>query len=419
MASADRKRTIKPKDSVPVEAPVLKRQKKAPVRPDMLDPTFRAKPRASNGEKAKQGASQPGRRKAPASGGAESPTNEANGPTTQTSANHNKYCHFCQHVKVRASSMLACENQECCRRFCEHCLMTHLNEDVDPMSSDAWEMVNGKPVWYCPICRNKCCCSVSDCTDDHRHCKAYRYRRRRAELASKRMAAVADKRGGKKTIKVKAPIRPTLELTTKNSDSDSTESPTTWPASASSTVSQWSAAETEVGDAHSHSSEDEVVEKVATQDSLASAVWTAEPRAAAPSTASEVFVREQAVKEVSDFCSIWDTGDQDDEVVEEAEDDPEDSFRGMYGMMCAGTGDLEEEGFNCMSSEVDVDETQWLRRTYETVYNPVARQRALNALVSGIGAGKRQEGMESMEQLATFSAPAQPARKCTVMYDFV
>ena len=58
----------------------------------------------------------------------------------------NRYCHFCQHVKVRASSMLACENQECSRRFCEHCLLTHLGEDVDPMSSDAWSMVNGKVI---------------------------------------------------------------------------------------------------------------------------------------------------------------------------------------------------------------------------------------------------------------------------------
>jgi hypothetical protein len=40
--------------------------------------------------------------------------------------------------------MLTCENAECSRRFCEHCLLTHLGEDVDPMSSDAWAMVNGK-----------------------------------------------------------------------------------------------------------------------------------------------------------------------------------------------------------------------------------------------------------------------------------
>ena len=92
-------------------------------------------------------------------------------------ANHNKYCHFCQvrassmlaccnaecsrrfcehcllthlylpayvqHVKVRASSMLACSNAECSRRFCEHCLLTHLSEDVDPSCSDAWVHVAG------------------------------------------------------------------------------------------------------------------------------------------------------------------------------------------------------------------------------------------------------------------------------------
>ena len=44
--------------------------------------------------------------------------------------------------------MLACENQECSRRFCEHCLLTHLGEDVDPMSSDAWTMVNGKVLFF-------------------------------------------------------------------------------------------------------------------------------------------------------------------------------------------------------------------------------------------------------------------------------
>ena len=51
--------------------------------------------------------------------------------------------HTCQHVKVRASSMLACSNAECSRRFCEHCLLTHLSEDVDPSCSDAWVHVAG------------------------------------------------------------------------------------------------------------------------------------------------------------------------------------------------------------------------------------------------------------------------------------
>eukprot|EP00802_Teleaulax_amphioxeia_P003970 Tamp_03973.p1 GENE.Tamp_03973~~Tamp_03973.p1 ORF type:complete len:606 (+),score=81.93 Tamp_03973:301-2118(+) len=103
------------------------------------------------------------------------------------SANHNKYCHFCQHVKVRASSMLACSIPECSRRFCEHCLLTHLAEEVDPCSSGSWVVVSGKKQWHCPICRKTCCCSVTNCPATHRHCKAYRYRRRRAELASKRL----------------------------------------------------------------------------------------------------------------------------------------------------------------------------------------------------------------------------------------
>jgi hypothetical protein len=42
--------------------------------------------------------------------------------TLSQATKHNKYCHFCQHVKVRASGMLACCNKDCTRRFCEHCL---------------------------------------------------------------------------------------------------------------------------------------------------------------------------------------------------------------------------------------------------------------------------------------------------------
>ena len=38
--------------------------------------------------------------------------------------------------------------------------------------------------WLCPICRKVCCCAVQSCSKAHRHCKAYRYRLRRAELAA-------------------------------------------------------------------------------------------------------------------------------------------------------------------------------------------------------------------------------------------
>ena len=83
--------------------------------------------------------------------------------------------------------MLACGNKDCTRRFCEHCLSKSIGDDVNPATSDAWASGD----WSCPVCRNLCCCSGSECNKNHRHCKAYRYRRRRAEKASKRPKEVS------------------------------------------------------------------------------------------------------------------------------------------------------------------------------------------------------------------------------------
>ena len=59
----------------------------------------------------------------------------------------------------------------------------------------------------------------------------------------------------------------------------------------------------------------------------------------------------------------------------------------------------------------EVDEVEWLRRTYETVYNPAARQRALDQLLSSCSTHKQQQ------------RPAKPvaprASKSTIMYDYV
>jgi len=107
---------------------------------------------------------------------------EMQGNSGGTQSKHNKYCHFCQHVKVRASGMLACCNKDCTRRFCEHCLSKSIGDDVNPQTSNAWE--SGQ--WHCPVCRKLCCCAIGECSKNHRHCKAYRYRVRRAEQASKR-----------------------------------------------------------------------------------------------------------------------------------------------------------------------------------------------------------------------------------------
>lgn len=65
------------------------------------------------------------------------------------------------------------------RRFCEHCLKVHL---ACLTAEDAGALSPTDENWSCPVCRKTCCCSISDCSQDHRHCKAYRYRRRRAEV---------------------------------------------------------------------------------------------------------------------------------------------------------------------------------------------------------------------------------------------
>jgi hypothetical protein len=75
--------------------------------------------------------------------------------------------------------MRACTYPECARRFCEHCLTVHMSEET-------LEGVDADTEWLCPICRKVCCCAVQSCNKTHRHCKAYRYRLRRAELAAKR-----------------------------------------------------------------------------------------------------------------------------------------------------------------------------------------------------------------------------------------
>lgn len=78
--------------------------------------------------------------------------------------------------------MMACEAADCTHRFCTYCLAVHLGIDTDPSSSEAG-------AWRCPTCSSGCCCSQSECTKVHRHCKAFRYRCRRAAAANLRMSA--------------------------------------------------------------------------------------------------------------------------------------------------------------------------------------------------------------------------------------
>jgi len=86
--------------------------------------------------------------------------------------------------------------------------------------------------WSCPICRSKCCCSKNECTDKHRHCKAYRYRRRRAELALKRSGGIAV--AVKKTTS-KRPATPNAVVPAGCSDQDESADNVASPAYSSAT----------------------------------------------------------------------------------------------------------------------------------------------------------------------------------------
>jgi len=375
-------------------------------------------------------------------------------PATLTSANHNKYCHFCQHVKVRASSMLACQNPECCRRFCEHCLVTHLNEDVDPMSSCAWSLLDGKPVWHCPICRKKCCCSQSDCKQDHRHCKAYRYRRRRAELATKRMSASSTLGSAEKRIKKAAKegkgkgscasgtiMRPALTFgfvrsaERTNSDESIDSPPSFVEGSMSFPCNNRPRREAALKGRYTYGDESEdddiavgepdmdggeecddnidtpaarepddegfechVMETAAPHQGLIgnSGMSTAE------NVPGDLWTMEESRSGACGFGE--DAGDED----EHSESLADDVLGGIYGHMshardsymhgdyelggvstAGAAGDLPvldgEEGGEAGAGETD--EARWIRRTYETVYNPAARQRALQALTSDLNLG--------------------------------
>uniref|UniRef100_A0A7S0HT45 Zinc-finger domain-containing protein n=1 Tax=Hanusia phi TaxID=3032 RepID=A0A7S0HT45_9CRYP len=109
---------------------------------------------------------------------------EAAGEELSTCKEHKKNCHFCQHVKVKKGrSMVACETPGCTLRFCVHCLNTQFPQEVD----EIWRMsMDGK--WNCPLCKQICCCTKIPrmCEEVHRHCKAYRYRDKRAQEQSRR-----------------------------------------------------------------------------------------------------------------------------------------------------------------------------------------------------------------------------------------
>lgn len=468
---------------------------RAPMRTGSESPTYSPRMRTSN--------SQSLRRKRPAPVDAESDEDQGttqDSPATCTSANHNKYCHFCQHVKVRASSMLACENQECCRRFCEHCLLTHLKEDVDPMSSDAWSMTDGKPVWHCPICRTKCCCSVTQCEENHRHCKAYRYRRRRAELATKRMTAAAshaagEKRGKKGGSKASTPkssanntptlARPTMTLARNGETSQSSgiDSPPIQPASTEAfpvmaRPRREAALKRRNYALNDDDDNDDDTQAHGTEASTPGSEECHQPvqHVAHAQQVAHALSNQHVDTNSALERNMWDAEharhgsamhtESNFRSEEEEEEDDHFMLGGIYGHMSHFSTDenrvsLDMCGDEMLLDDIDtgtaeLDEARWLRKTYETVYNPSARQRALQALTGEAHKAKSAKDISDAVDTPPASAanetwsykhpqthshvacdsehsfylqPVQPkamwesspsaTRKCTVLYDYV
>jgi hypothetical protein len=298
--------------------------------------------------------------------------------------------------------------------------------------------------------------------------QAYRYRRRRAEQASKRMAAVADKRGVKKPVTIPAAPAPapkksppgtrlTVVLPTtgvaafqsaaiprRTPDVLDTPPPTAtnfllpktdWGTELAALVHPSHRAR-EMAAARDPSPVDSVVsggeedEGSTAHTSPVDATWSAKHTDWACASVGEfsggvaggISIEDEALGGMyGHMCAsafAHESEDSGDDVLSEA-------------LLAGATGDwggarrhpaLEEE----QDLDLELDEALWLRKTYETVYNPAARQRALQALVSGSGGfapGKRAEpepfsaGFGAGFECGGFGAP-QPARKCTVVYDY-
>jgi len=90
-----------------------------------------------------------------------------NTPPAGMDGSKNKNCHYCEHAPKR-TSFFACSS--CEQAFCENCNSRHLRAPTYfTGQADAT-----RAAWLCPICSQKCCCTLSRCDKNHLHCKRYR-----------------------------------------------------------------------------------------------------------------------------------------------------------------------------------------------------------------------------------------------------
>jgi hypothetical protein len=288
---------------------------------------------------------------------------------------------------------------------------------------------------------------VTECTATHRHCKAYRYRRRRAELALKRVAAISDKRTGKKPTTKRLPANVT-ERDSANNVADELEVAETPPATATTTWVE------EMNVQHGHEGCASPIESVVgsprsphkarraeeyhNQERLMQGIWShsaggCDDVAGAPAlgagmplllhvheddaSASQQHAKAERHMEDCDDMLASVLGHMSEVTdLEEISSDVSVADLGWSGQGCSSplpTLDalLDEAEFRAQQPESkEVDEVEWLRRTYETVYNPTARQRSLDQLLAASSTSKRP---------AFKPVPAVRSTKSTILYDFV
>ena len=235
-----------------------------------------------------------------------------------------------------------------------------------------------QPVWHCPICRKNCCCSQSDCKQDHRHCKAYRYRLRRAELATKRVLVAigtGEKRRKKSAAKgAKAPTgkgRQSYTMCDKTEDKEMS-------------VHVQRPARAEVD----HRDDAYILESILPDLSMSMLSALGVGQTHDPLAPSDVWFDKHQRAGQYLYAEEHDT-----EHTESVTDDGLGGFsssREGFKLLPAEIGVLSEEEGCAGASCVDMDEARWIQRTYETVYNPEARQKALQALAVDLNLASRK-----------------------------
>lgn len=323
--------------------------------------------------------------------------------------------------------------------------------------ADRLALVVLQPFWHCPICRKKCCCSIAQCEENHRHCKAYRYRCRRAELATKRTAAASHSSGDKRSKKAAAAsaaaarpatsakigqTTPTLARPTMTCAfvrPPSIELPLFRPTNSAAAATAFSGSSRPRREAalkrKVYEDEDEGEEEAQSEIKTPSNDDVI-PAASQHSHQTPLAQPQYAESGDASVAGMWGDKITLDQGCSSDEEADSMMLGAMYGHMSESLSSLDmctedEMLLDDVHLDAELDEARWLRRTYETVYNPAARHRALQALSGDetnfskgkpredVGAWKKQQIDKQLFPPATISGPTDPIGPCGDVSDML